>query len=199
LYDDYFWMTRFGDPDFAYHVTLAKILGTLVLRLDEADVLPFDYSAYAESIQHEAGVLTTAAKRAGASDADLAPLADAAAQFREAAQHAAPILRGLEASTPSVAQEEHINMGLAGVERAFLSADGLPGRPWYKHTLWAPGSYAGYSAVMMPGLAEGVEHKDIVLMRREAAEIASALNRGSATLEEISRLAKPLPAEHSAN
>ncbi len=173
LYDDYFWMTRFGDPDFAYHAALAKILGTLVLRLDEADVLPFDYTAYAESIQHEAGVLIGAAKRAGSSDADLAPLADAAAQFRDSAQRAAPILHALESSAPSVAQEERVNLGLADVEQMFLSAQGLPGRPWYKHTLWAPGSYAGYTAVMMPSLAEAVEHKDLGLIRRETAELAA--------------------------
>src|SRR5271156_1403793 len=50
LYDDFFWMKTFGDPTFAYHATLAKLLGTVALRLDEADVLPFDYPAYAWEI-----------------------------------------------------------------------------------------------------------------------------------------------------
>ena len=52
LYDDFYWMKHFGDPTFVYHATLARILGTVALRLDEADVLPFDYSAYASGNQH---------------------------------------------------------------------------------------------------------------------------------------------------
>ena len=50
LYDDFYWMKHFGDPTFAYHAALARILGTMALRLDEADILPFDYPAYASEI-----------------------------------------------------------------------------------------------------------------------------------------------------
>jgi N-acetylated-alpha-linked acidic dipeptidase len=196
LYDDFFWMKRFGDPDFAYHATLATILGTLVLRLDQADVVPFDYSAYAETIQHEAGALSAAAKRAGVTDADLAPLTDAAAQLREAAQRTSPTLRALETSASAAAQHQQVNLALAAVEQSFLSPEGLPGRPWYKHQLWAPGSYAGYTAVMMPSLAEAIEHKDAEQIRRAIAAIAAALTRATAKLNEISRLAPPAPTDH---
>jgi N-acetylated-alpha-linked acidic dipeptidase len=190
LYDDFFWMKRFGDPDFTYHAALAKILGTLVLRLDQADVEAFDYSAYAESIQHEAGALTVGAKRAGVTDADLAPLTEAAAQLREAAQNAAPALRAFENSAATAMQQRQVNLALASVEQSFLSARGLPGRSWYKHTIWAPGSYAGYAAVMMPGLDEAIEHKDAALIRTEIIEISAALTRATAKLRDISRLAQ---------
>ena len=190
LYDDFFWMKRFGDPDFTYHAALAKILGTLVLRLDQADVEAFDYSAYAESIQHEAGALTVGAKRAGVTDADLAPLTEAAAQLREAAQNAAPALRAFENSAATAMQQRQVNLALASVEQSFLSARGLPGRSWYKHTIWAPGSYAGYAAVMMPGLDEAIEHKDAALIRTEITEISAALTRATAKLRDISRLAQ---------
>ncbi len=110
LYDDFFWMKRFGDPDFTYHAALAKILGTLVLRLDQADVLPFDYFQYAETIQHEAGVLAASAKRAGLSDAEVAPLTDSAAQLREAAQRTAPALRSLESAPPNAMQDRQVNL-----------------------------------------------------------------------------------------
>jgi len=197
LYDDFFWMKRFGDPDFTYHAALAKILGTLVLRLDQADVEAFDYSAYAESIQHEAGALTVGAKRAGVTDADLAPLTEAAAQLREAAQNAAPALRALENSSATAMQERQVNLALASVEQSFLSARGLPGRPWYKHTIWAPGSYAGYAAVMMPGLDEAIEHKDAALIRTEINEISAALTRATAKLRDISRLAQLAAADRN--
>jgi N-acetylated-alpha-linked acidic dipeptidase len=197
LYDDFFWMKRFGDPDFTYHAALAKILGTLVLRLDQADVLPFDYFQYAETIQHEGGVLAASAKRAGLSEADVAPLTDSAAQFREAAERAAPALRSLESSPANALQEQQVNLLLASVEQAFLSAQGLPGRPWYKHMLWAPGSYAGYSAVMMPSLSEAIERKDMAAMRREIGEVAAALSRAAARLNEISRLVQPGAMAHA--
>src|SRR4029077_19722749 len=47
VYDDFYWMKHFGDPKFAYHAALARIIGTIALRLDEADVLPYDFTAYA--------------------------------------------------------------------------------------------------------------------------------------------------------
>ncbi len=191
LYDDFFWMKRFGDPDFAYHTALAKILGTLALRLDQADVEPFDYSAYAVSIQHEAGALTTAAKRAGVTDSDLAPLTDAAAQLREAAQRLAPALRTFASSAPAPALERQLNLALAAVEQSFLSPQGLPGRPWYKHTLWAPGSYAGYAAAMMPSLTEAIDHKDPAQIRHEITPITAALIRATAKLNEIASLVSP--------
>jgi N-acetylated-alpha-linked acidic dipeptidase len=83
-----------------------------------------------------------------------------------------------------------VNLALASVEQSFLSARGLPGRPWYKHTIWAPGSYAGYAAVMMPGLDEAIEHKDAALIRTEINEISAALTRATAKLRDISRLAQ---------
>jgi N-acetylated-alpha-linked acidic dipeptidase len=80
---------------------------------------------------------------------------------------------------------------LVGVERGFLSPDGLAGRPWYKHTLYAPGSYAGYAAAMMPGLTEAIDRKDIATARHEAAELTAALNRATAALKDAARFAHP--------
>ena len=94
-------------------------------------------------------------------------------------------------------QERQVNLLLASVEQSFLSGQGLPGRPWYKHMLWAPGSYAGYSAVMMPSLSEAIEHKDVAAMRREIGEVAAALSRAAAKLNEISRLAQPSAMAHA--
>ncbi|HUJ82710.1 MAG TPA: transferrin receptor-like dimerization domain-containing protein, partial [Candidatus Acidoferrales bacterium] len=125
------------------------------------------------------------------------PLTDAAAQLREAAQRAAPTLRALETSASAAAQHQQVNLALAAVEQSFLSPEGLPGRPWYKHQLWAPGSYAGYTAVMMPSLAEAIEHKDAEQIRRAIAGIAAALTRATARLNEISRLAQTPSSDHN--
>jgi N-acetylated-alpha-linked acidic dipeptidase len=50
IYDSFDYYTRFGDPDFAYGIALAKLLGRVVLRLADADVLPFEFTATADSV-----------------------------------------------------------------------------------------------------------------------------------------------------
>ena len=47
MQDTLYWMERFGDPTFRYHVAMAQIWGIIALRLANADILPFDYAAYA--------------------------------------------------------------------------------------------------------------------------------------------------------
>ncbi len=50
IYDDFAWYSRFGDTDFVYARALAQTGGTLTLRLANADILPFEFTAAAESI-----------------------------------------------------------------------------------------------------------------------------------------------------
>jgi N-acetylated-alpha-linked acidic dipeptidase len=79
---------------------------------------------------------------------------------------------------------------LVTVEQALLAPDGFAGRPWYKHTLYAPGSYAGYAAVVMPGVSEAIDRRDAEGGKRELASLAAALRRAAAQLDEVPRLAK---------
>src|SRR5258706_1988259 len=50
IYDDFAWFTRFADTDFLYGRALAQLAGTLVLRLADADVLPFDFTGLADAV-----------------------------------------------------------------------------------------------------------------------------------------------------
>jgi N-acetylated-alpha-linked acidic dipeptidase len=50
IYDDFAWFTRFSDPDFLYGRALAQLAGTIVLRLADADVLPFDFTGLADAV-----------------------------------------------------------------------------------------------------------------------------------------------------
>ena len=50
MYDDFYWMNRFGDPGYRYHTLMAQLWGVLALRLANADVLPFDFGAYGRDI-----------------------------------------------------------------------------------------------------------------------------------------------------
>jgi N-acetylated-alpha-linked acidic dipeptidase len=190
LYDDFFWMKHFGDPTFEYHAALARIVGTLALRLDEADVLPFDYSAYAADIKRQFDTLAADARKNGLTDLNLHGVSDAVDELSRAAAQVTPALRALEASPLDLARAREINRDLADVEQAFLSPRGLIGRPWYKHTLYAPGSYAGYEATRMPGPREAIDGRDAATAQKEADELAAALSRAASALQHIAQLAQ---------
>src|SRR4029434_6892189 len=51
IYDDYYHYTQFLDPDFAYGRTLAQVGGTLMMRLADADLLPFEFTTLADTVQ----------------------------------------------------------------------------------------------------------------------------------------------------
>jgi len=189
LYDDFYWMKHFGDPTFAYHATAARVLATMALRFDEADVLPFDYASYASEIAHAANDL---AARAGAQtngETKLKSVTDAAGELSAAASRASQALQDISSSTVDPAKAMKINRALSSVEQAFLAPQGLSGRPWYKHTIYAPGSYAGYAAEVMPGVSEALDGRDTTTLRREEESLASALRRAAARLDDIVRIA----------
>jgi N-acetylated-alpha-linked acidic dipeptidase len=193
IYDDFYWMKHFGDPTFSYHVALARILGTLALRLDEADILPFDYAAYASAIERSVSDLESRAAQHPDEMTALKPVADASAQFTASAARAEDALHVISAEGLAPANLERIDRALPTVEQSLLSPDGLAGRPWFKHTIYAPGSYAGYAAEMMPGVTEALEGDDPATLRREAESLSAALLRASAQLDEIARLARETP------
>jgi N-acetylated-alpha-linked acidic dipeptidase len=51
IYDDFYWYTHFADTDFAYGKALAQTAGLVVLRLADADLLPFDFGGFADTMQ----------------------------------------------------------------------------------------------------------------------------------------------------
>jgi N-acetylated-alpha-linked acidic dipeptidase len=191
LYDDFYWMKHFGDPTFIYHATIARIIGTVALRLDEADVLPYDFTAYASEIARSAGELASHAGQPGGDPAAAKAVSEASAQLTAAAAHATKALQSLSTSPLSPARQSELNRSLAAVEQSLLSPEGLVGRPWYKHTVYAPGVHAGYAAEVFPGPNEALERKDSVVFRAEADSLAAALRRAAARLDDVARLAKP--------
>jgi N-acetylated-alpha-linked acidic dipeptidase len=50
IYDDFYWYTHFADTDFAYGRVLAQTAGTTMMRIADADLLPYDYAPQAEAI-----------------------------------------------------------------------------------------------------------------------------------------------------
>jgi N-acetylated-alpha-linked acidic dipeptidase len=198
LYDDFYWMKQFGDPTFVYFPTLAKILGTVALRLDEADVLPFDYPAYASEIARAASDLSDRLGKEKGTEASKAKvISEASAQLSAAASRASAALRAISPASLTIAKQQELNHALAGVEQSLLVPEGLMGRPWYKHSIFAPGSYAGYAAEVMPGVNEALDRNDPAALHREADALVAALGRAATRLDQVAHLAQSAADTHA--
>jgi N-acetylated-alpha-linked acidic dipeptidase len=81
-----------------------------------------------------------------------------------------------------------INAKLIASERQFLAADGLKRRPWFKHTLYAPGFYTGYAVKTMPGVREGIEQKQYADADAEAARLAENIRKEAALIDSASEM-----------
>ncbi len=185
-YDDFYWMQHFGDPGFTYEPTLARVIGVMALRLSESDLVPLDYGTYASEIARaEDDLSSRAAEQPGAS-AILKPAFDASGDFSDAAMRADD---ALDAFSYDPAKEAAINHDLVVIEQALLSPRGLTGRPWFKHTIFAPGSDTGYSAEILPGVTEALDHHDLKALQAESTALADALHRAAARLNDAASLA----------
>ncbi len=177
VFDNFAWFTMNADPHFVYLQEMARVLGLEALRMADTDVLPYDYAAYAREI----GAYLEAAKRnaadAGLNSLDFAAAQAAAARFSAAAERA----RGLQAAASG--DLAGLNSSLRKTETALLSEAGLPNRPWYRHTIYAPGEYTGYSAVVIPGVNEAIDAHNANLAAQQLTVLTQALTRAAQTLE----------------
>ena len=92
-FDDFAWFTQNADPHFLYLQQMARVLGLEAMRMADADVLPYDYVAYAREISAYLEAAKHRASDAGLGSLDFAPAQAAAVRFSAAAQraYAAPV------------------------------------------------------------------------------------------------------------
>jgi N-acetylated-alpha-linked acidic dipeptidase len=177
-YDNWYWMTRFGDPGFRYMTTMADLWGRMALRLANADVLPFDFGRYADQV---GGFLDELADVPGVG-AHLDLSAARAAQDRwkaAAATLATAMRRAVEPGDQT--ERDRLNQALRGVEQAWLLPEGIPGRPWFRHALYAP-KYT-YAAMELPGVREAVDQGDWAIASRELARLTERINAVAAAVQ----------------
>jgi N-acetylated-alpha-linked acidic dipeptidase len=178
VFDNFAWFKKFGDPDFVYEQQMARVFGLEALRMADADVLPYDYEEYGKEVS---AYLEAAGKRAegkfGEHALDFGAVNTAAKHFQEAG---AKILSKQKNPATNPAR---LNQALRGAERALLVPEGLPHRPWFRHSICAPGEYTGYAAVVIPGVNEAIDKGDAERTRQQLAVLAAALGRAAKTLE----------------
>lgn len=174
VFDNYAWYIQNADPSFIYLQEMARILGLEALHMADAEVLPYDYVTYGKEI---ASYLEAAKHKKSAISLDFTAADAAAARFLRAAEaiHVRQLAPG-----SSVAR---LNETLRQAEADFISDAGLPNRPWYKHTIYAPGEYTGYAAVVIPGVNEALDAKNPAVAAQQLGVLTQALNRAAQTLE----------------
>ena len=171
-YDDFYWMNHFGDPGYRYHTLMTQYWGTLALRLANAVILPFDFEAYGRDIAGFAAGLSR-------KHVDLSLLDQRIGEFRRAGARLNSLIR-----KHSDAQfAERVNRAIMLVESNWANPDGLPGRPWFKHTLYA--ARYTYGHLELPGLTEAIEKHDWKEAQRQAAILSEALAQNTALLNGI--------------
>ncbi|MGA3372794.1 MAG: M28 family metallopeptidase [Terracidiphilus sp.] len=201
VFDNFAWYTQNADSSFTYLQEMARVLGLEALRMADADVLPYDYSAYAGAISSyiqaaKSKAEGAASRERAAGDSserstkkwwkpsepepralDFAAAQAAAARFSLAAERAHSL------QIAASGDLEKLNWTLRQTETALLSAAGLPNRPWYRHTIYAPGEFTGYSAVVIPGVNEAIDAKDLNRAAQQLTVLTQALTRAAQTLE----------------
>ena len=178
-FDNYAWFVLNADPTFVYEQQMARVFGIEALHMADADVLPYDYVTYARQIQAYLFAAQARARDGGLTGVDFTAALGAASRFLAAAGVVFSRQLAAEGNCAS------LNASLREVEEDFLAAQGLPGRPWFRHTIFAPGEYTGYAAVVIPGVNEAIDAHDAARAQLQVANVTAALVRATASLQAV--------------
>ena len=82
---------------------------------------------------------------------------------------------------------QSLNRKLMQSERKLTSPDGLPGRPWFQHLIYAPGQYTGYDVKTIPGVREAIEQKKWKEADQQIVRAANALQDEAALVDSVAQ------------
>jgi N-acetylated-alpha-linked acidic dipeptidase len=214
LYDTYEHFTTWKDPGLTYSATLPKVTGRATLRLANAQRLPFEFTGFADNIALYVSELEELAVTmrdetaknnelidSGAYAAALDPDKSLGAPVRyEPVPHFgfAPLKNALErlqtaaiafdtAAETSTVTSEEINNLLYTSERLLTRDEGLEGRTWYKHHIYAPGFYTGYGVKTIPGVREAIEQREYEKVGPQVEIAAGVLNAMAERIEQVTK------------
>jgi N-acetylated-alpha-linked acidic dipeptidase len=217
VYDSFDDYRRFKDSSFKYGVALAETAGHAILRMADADLLPFDFRSLQGTIDKYATELSDLVNTMR-ENTDLENQLIKANDFTLAADpmmhEQSPVAKGevpkldftalktaldslkksadkLEltwtAASQTTADHDKLNKLLYHAEQQLLS-DGLPRRPWYRHTIYAPGFYTGYGVKTLPGIREAIEQRNWQEAQEQIGVVAQRINNLAVYLNSGSQL-----------
>ena len=216
IYDDFYWYTHYSDTDFSYGRALAQTAGTMVMRMADADILPFQFSDFADTIHLYLGEIKTLATnmRDEAKERDkeidegvyqalydpkkklVPPPSEPIPPYL----NFAPLDQASDDLTAAAQDFDKVlaaaggnapaglNADLIQSERKLLNETGLPNRPWFKHLIYAPGFYTGYGVKTIPGVREAIEQKDWKEAAAQIVRVSQALEHEADLLKQATKL-----------
>jgi N-acetylated-alpha-linked acidic dipeptidase len=194
LYDTYYYYQRFGDPGYKYGVAQADMVGRMVMRLANADILPFDFTSASGVIAGYVDELV-AMDEGGLLRDELREIGAANAAMRVAATETNGVLARLLGAAAASAEQnrsavDQVNALIMRAEREMIDERGLWRRPWYRNLIYAPGYYEGYAAKTLPGVREPMEDGAWEVARTQAGMLVEALERVTLALTEAGTVAR---------
>jgi N-acetylated-alpha-linked acidic dipeptidase len=182
-YDSYAWMTKFGDPGFHYHATAARVGAAMVLRIANADVLPYDYVEYARTMRRYLDPID----RAISEHHWNAPTTSLRAAIDRLQQEGAAFNAERDsalAGAPATSALKQTNQALMQVERALTRPSGLRTRPWFRNLIYVADENNGYANMALPSVSEAIRSGDEALTRTEIQDLASRFDRAAQALSD---------------
>ena len=181
-YDSYHWMSKFGDPNFEFHAMNGRIAAATLLRIANAEILPYDYVEYARTMKRFASQAeqNISDKHWKVSAGELSKAIDrleiAASAFAAARDRAL----GARLSPQSAQQ---VNAALLGVERQLTRPQGLVTRPWFRNLIYAADENNGYSTMVLPSIGEAIRAGDEGMVGREITDLAGRFDAATRALQ----------------
>ena len=188
-YDSYHWMSKFGDPNFEVHATAARIGAATLLRIANADILPYDYVEFARTMRRFGAQVDQAIadkhlklSATGLTTA-IARMEDAASTFSAARD------RALTAQL-ATGTAKQVNATLLEVERQLTRPQGLVTRPWFRNLIYAADENNGYSTMVLPSVNEAIRLGDQGAVGQELTDLAQRFDAATRALRMATELLK---------
>lgn len=199
IYDNFFWMEKFGDPEFLTHTTAAKLFTVMALRAAGSEVVPLRFAPYGDALRDYVDDLRRAvARKARAVEGKPAITFEGLGDLTGAIRAFQDQARALDAATAALAGRDNVppaslakvNDALKAVERSFLLANGLPGRPWFKHAIYAPGLTTGYACWPLPGVRQAILQDDKALLATQLPALVDRLKAATTAMKQATDAAE---------
>jgi N-acetylated-alpha-linked acidic dipeptidase len=190
VYDSIYWYTHFSDGTFEHGRALAQTNGTIVMRLADADVLPFEFTNLADTLARYVDEIDKLSQKSGApKPINLAKLSESVRALADSARrYEDALVKATAKGFQGVKQVKALNQLLYQSERRLASEQGLPRRPWFKHQIYAPGFYTGYGVKTIPGVREAIEQKQWNDVEPQAKNAIAAIQALTAQVDAATRM-----------
>ncbi len=218
IYDSFDHYTRFNDPGFKYGIALSKVCGHAVLRLANADTLPFEFTNFTDTVGQYINEITRLTDTMRDDTKRINQLISSG--MWKSVQNPSdglsepkmkdevppinfyPLKNALTRLKDSSSFYQRVSTGkqinpnaqkaldeiLYKTERVLTRTEGLPRRDWFRHQIYAPGFYTGYGVKTLPGVREAIEQRDWREANEQILIVSKVLENFAAEIDKAAKM-----------